>query len=208
MKVNTIIFDFDGTIAQSLESMFMIFNRISGEYGFNKIDIKKVDTYRSKGVREVLKEMAIPIYKLPFIEKRFQQELSKEIEKIKPYEGLVDLLIGLNKKRIMMGILSSNSEYNVKRFLKNNKIDFFNFVYSGSSIFGKGKVLKRLIKSKKLDAEGVVYVGDETRDIQAAKEVGTKSIAVTWGLNTKEPLSLANPDWIIDTPKQLLDIFR
>ena len=107
-----------------------------------------------------------------------------------------------------MGILTSTSEENVRKFLKKNKLELFDFIYSGSSIFGKHKVMKSLLKKQKLKRKEVIYVGDETRDIEAAKKAKVKIISVTWGFNTKQILKKQKPDFLIDKPKELMKILK
>ncbi len=57
-----------------------------------------------------------------------------------------------------------------------------------------------------MNSEEVIYVGDETRDIEAAKKINSKVIAVSWGFNTKEALARHNPDFLIHQPSELLDV--
>jgi phosphoglycolate phosphatase len=202
----TIIFDFDGTIADSFKQTLQTTINISEEYGVKGIDKNLIKVYRNKDLREIIKESKIPVYRLPFIIKKGQKEISKIIKTVKPFEGMIKLLLLLKKRGVRLGILTSNTEYNVKQFLINNKIDVFDFVYSGSSIFGKAKILKKVIKSKKLIPQNTLFVGDETRDIQAAKENGVKSAAVSWGFNTSKLLLKSKPDYLIKRPSELLDI--
>ena len=127
---------------------------------------------------------------------------------IKLFEG-VELILKQLRKRYRLGIVSSNSEENIKKILKENGVDkLFDYIYSASSLFGKHKNLKRLIKKYKLNLEEVIYVGDEDRDILAAKKVGIKVVAVTWGYNSKEKLMKEKPDYLVSSPKELEKIFK
>ncbi len=92
----------------------------------------------------------------------------------------------------------------MEKFLKINNLDFFDFIYSESNIFGKAKKLNGLLKEKKINPQSVFYVGDETRDITAAKEAGVKAIAVTWGFNGKEILKEQSPDYLVGNPEELI----
>lgn len=206
-KFNTIIFDFDGTIADSFEETLKSIIKVSKDFGIGKISKKDIELYRSKGVKEIIKKAKIPPYKVPFLIKRSQQEISKVINKIKPFEDIVEVIRELKRRRFVLGILTTNAKNNVRVILRNNNIDVFDFIYSDNSVFGKGIILKRLIKQEELNKEKIVYVGDEIRDIEATKEVGIKSVAVEWGFNTKELLLKVKPDWLIKDPKDLLKIF-
>jgi phosphoglycolate phosphatase len=92
-------------------------------------------------------------------------------------------------------------------WLENNGCrDIFDSIYSASTIFGKAKVLKSMMKTNKIDKDLCVYIGDETRDIQAAKEVGLESIAVSWGYNTLDILSTYEPTYLCKVPKDIFEL--
>jgi phosphoglycolate phosphatase len=112
-------------------------------------------------------------------------------------------LLELKKAGFRLGILTSNSKENVQSFLMNNQLDIFDSIYSGASVFGKSKVIKTAIKKGKFSSHEVVYVGDETRDVDAARSAGVRIISVSWGFNTKEVLQKQNPDFLIDHPSEL-----
>jgi len=203
-----IVFDFDGTIADSMPLLISLFNRLAADYGFQKVDQKEVDKFRNRTTKDMLKKLAIPTYKLAKIVKKVRNEFNRDIDKLRPVKGIEVVLKDLHKKNSQMGILTSNSEVNVKAFLLKNKIDFFDFIYAGSSIFGKSRVLKKMLKAEKLSAEKVIYVGDETRDIDAAKKCNVKVISVGWGFNSAQILQRHNPDWFVSKPKELSQIFK
>jgi phosphoglycolate phosphatase-like HAD superfamily hydrolase len=64
------------------------------------------------------------------------------------------------------------------------------------------------LRKESLNPEEVVYVGDETRDIEAAKKSQIKVIAVTWGFNSKQVLAAQNPDFLIDRPEELIKVIE
>lgn len=185
-----------------------IVNILAKEFGFKKIKAEEVEKLKEKKAQEVIKLLKIPLMKLPFILIRARSLLSKEIEKLKPFEGIKEVINYLFKNNFEFGILTSNSKENVSNFLKKNEIDIFNFIFSEKSIFGKGKALLGLMKQRKLKPENIIFVGDETRDIEAAKKVKIKTIAVSWGINKEELLKKHNPDYLARTPKDLIGILK
>lgn len=84
----------------------------------------------------------------------------------------------------------------------------FDFVDGGARILGKGRRLRSILQRYRLKPSEVFYVGDEMRDIRAARQVGMQSIAVTWGFNTPTALQSFQPDFLIDHPSQLWEICR
>ena len=104
-----------------------------------------------------------------------------------------------------LGILSSNSKINVCKFLENNNLDnIFDFIYSSRHLFGKDKTLLRLLKKRNIPKKNAVYVGDETRDIEAAKKAGISIVSVSWGFNSRKTLEALQPDQIAGSPGELI----
>jgi len=135
---------------------------------------------------------------------RIRKEMSLHLPEIKPFPGIEAALKEIRNNSCRLGILTSNSVENVRRFLEINNMEaLFDFVCSGRSFLGKEKVIRKLITREQLDAGRVIYVGDETRDIEASRAAGIPVIAVSWGLNRRELLASLLPDQIADSPKEL-----
>ncbi len=132
--------------------------------------------------------------------------MNKGIAQTRPISGIKDILVTLKKNECKIGILTSNSEQNVKEFLIKNDLDVFDFIHSGTSIFGKGKILESIIQKNKFAKEKTFYIGDEIRDIDASRKARVRMIAVTWGMNAIEALQKKKPDHIANTPQEILDV--
>ncbi len=111
-----------------------------------------------------------------------------------------------NYKDVHLGILTSNTQENVQQFLVKNELDFFEFICTGKSVFGKSHMINKIVKQRHLNPNDVFYVCDEVRDIEAARKSGIKSVAVAWGYNTKDALVKENPDFLVTTPEELREI--
>ena len=203
-----VIFDFDGTIADTLPLLVKILNRLSAEFGYKELREENLDELRAKDTREVLRHLGISIFKLPFLVKKARVELNKEIEGLRLIKGISEALLKVKTAGYKLGILTSNSEENVRKFLGNNGLQIFDFIYSGSSIFGKGKTLKNLLREQNLKNNEVVYVADETRDVKAARKAGVKIVAVGWGFNSRQALTKLKPDFLIDEPAELIKVLE
>ncbi|MBE0678527.1 MAG: HAD-IA family hydrolase [Bacteroidales bacterium] len=199
-----IIFDFDGTIADTFDLALEIYNRIAPEYNCRPAGPDDLDLFRITKPQELLKIYGVSRLKLLSLMLRIRKELSSHIPEINLIKGMEASLKEISGMGYRMGILTSNSVYNVSNFLDiNNLSDLFDFIYSGRSLFGKEKVIRRLLMHEQLSADRVIYVGDETRDIEASKNAGIPVVAVSWGLNRREVLSSLSPDQIADDPKEL-----
>ena len=80
--------------------------------------------------------------------------------------------------------------------------NYFDFIHAGSSYFGKKRAIKKVLKMHKI--EQAIYIGDETRDIDAAKQTKICSMAVTWEFNSERILKQYNPDFIAHTTEDIM----
>jgi len=207
--LNVIIFDFDGTIADSLEAVLSISNRLAPKFGYPITHPEEVEQLKNLSSREIIKRSKIASFKIPFLLLQFRAELNREIYQLKLIPGIKTALLSLKQQGNRLGIVTSNSCKNVNLFLTIHELeDVFDFVGSGLALFGKGRVIQRLLNQQLIDRAMAVYVGDETRDIEAARKIGIKMIAVSWGFNSRQALAAENPDYLIDRPEALLSIIE
>lgn len=203
-----VIFDFDGTIADTAKSLKILVNKLSDDFDFRKIKEADWQELRNKESKEIFRSLGISLTKLPYILRKIRRDLQKELEKIKPVEGIKEALLEIKNNKCKLGILTSNSSAAVAKFLKINQLDFFDFIRSESDIFNKAKKLNNLLKKEKFDRQNVFYVGDETRDIKAARKAKVKAVAVSWGFNGREILKKQNPDYLVNKPEELIALLN
>lgn len=208
-KVQAVYFDFDGTIADTLDEFVKIVNRLSVEFGYPITSPEKLERLRQLSSKDILKVSDIPLWQIPFLIRRLKKELNREIQYLSPIYGVKTTLKQLKSQGIQVGILTSNSRANVMKFLQENEMDnLFDRIYAGSSILGKDKVLRKILRAENLQAEELVYVGDETRDIDAARKSGVYAIAVGWGFNSSRALAAHNPDYLVGEPRELIEVLE
>ena len=94
----------------------------------------------------------------------------------------------------------------MEAFLTRHHLPYFEFVRCSSKLFGKGREIRRILRQEKLSPSEILYIGDETRDIEAAKETGLRMAAVTWGYNSESALLAMAPDHLISSPGELLNL--
>jgi HAD superfamily hydrolase (TIGR01509 family) len=203
--IKSIVFDFDGTIADSMQVVIEIYNSIlAPTYHIQPIKKGDEEVFRSKDPRSLLRSNGVSIFKLPVIVLRAHKEINKRISQIKPVNDMIDILKRL-RSSYALGVCTSNSRNNVIKFLEeNNASGLFDFIYSGKHLFGKHKLIHKLLKEHKLNRDETLFVGDEIRDIEAAHREGLKVVAVTWGYNNREALEHADPDYFADTPEEII----
>ncbi len=206
-NIKMLIFDFDGTIADTFAHTMKITNILSDEFKFKKVHDHEIEFLKGKTIQEIIKHLNVPILQIPNIVAKARSELLKDIESIEPIEGLKQILPLIKQANVQMGILTTNSKENVEKFLKTNEMEIFDFIHSTSRVWGKNHGLKKLMQQHQFTSDDLLYVGDETRDIEAAKKAGIKVVAVTWGYNSLAILQAFSPDFIAHTPDELFNIF-
>jgi len=204
--LKVIIFDFDGTIADTFDAVVEITNGLAEKFGYKPVDLGEIKRLKNLNSREIVKQSKIPTFKLPFLVRQIRAELEDRVHSLTPFLGIQEALVILKCQGYRLGIVTSNSEQNVVIFLKNyNLNELFDFIHSDTTLFGKAKVISRFLTEKNISTASAIYVGDETRDIEAAKRIPIKVVAVTWGFNSKQALAKQNPDFLIDQPLELIE---
>ena len=152
-----------------------------------------------------IKLSKVALWKLPFLFKRVKEEFPREVLNVKLFPGVTELLNTLKAQGYRLGIVSSNAEANIRSLLKQNQIEqLFDFVTTAST-FGKGKAIGKLMRQYHCAKSDVTYIGDEIRDIQAARSISIRIVAVAWGFNAPIALIDRQPDLLITKPLALID---
>jgi len=206
MEKKAVLFDFDGTIADSIPWIFKEINSHTTEYGFQPIPPDKFEAFRSSTLPELVKQFNISLFKLPFFIATMRREVKKDIDKMGLCKGMKELLLSLQKKGYRMGVVSSSPKENIEAFLKRYALDIFEFIHSELNIFGKSAALEGVMREYNMKKEETIYAGDEIRDIEACKAIGLDIISVTWGFNNEEGLRKHGATHVVDTPDAILKL--
>jgi phosphoglycolate phosphatase len=201
-----ILFDFDGTIADSEHVATDILNVIAQRHGMHLFQAEEIERLRKLPIRERCRQLGIPMRKLPGLAREFNILFQEAVLKVDPFEGMSRLLNDLNDRGFGISIVSSNAEDNIRRFLTRHDLGFIQDVRCSRRMFSKDKMIRRLVKRQKLRSEDVIYVGDEHRDVVACKKAGVKVIWVRWGFDGLEAVESENPDFMADNPADILEI--
>jgi phosphoglycolate phosphatase len=199
-----VIFDFDGTLADTLNTLVKITNSLAPEFGYPTVTQQQLKELQKLNSWQILKLSKISFHKLPCLLQRVKDELQENMTEIDLFPDIKDVVLALKNHGNLLGIITSNSRQTVKYLIeKNHLVSTFDFIYAEASIFGKHKLIKKVIKQEKLQPETIIYIGDEVRDIDAARQAGIKIIAVTWGFNSQATLAAHQPDFIVEKPLDL-----
>ena len=201
-----LIFDFDGTLADTLSAIIKIINGHALEYHIKPLGETDVEAMRGMSNLEILRKYHIPLVKVPSLILHTQKELHKKIDQVELFPGIRDLILGLKRRMFRLGILTSNSRENVQKLLRARDLDVFDFIHAESNFLGKTRALLHLLHKHGLLKDDVIYVGDETRDIEACHHADVAVIAVSWGFHRKDVLRAKKPTFLVDSPAEIENI--
>ncbi|KEF38529.1 haloacid dehalogenase superfamily enzyme, subfamily IA [Schinkia azotoformans MEV2011] len=203
-----VIFDFDGTLADSRVVLVAAWNSLAKKHNFKKLKLEELDALKKLSIKERSRLLQIPLYKVPIILPQFFQLYRQGIKNIKPYDGIKEMLNDVEKKGCKIAIISSNSRENILYFLKHYQIKNIKEVLCSSKIHGKDRLIIRFLREKQLKSSEVVYVGDEHRDVVACKKTGVQMIWVGWGYDAEEVVDPLKPDYKVYTPAEILKVIK
>ena len=197
-----VIFDFDGTLANSLPVVVSI----AGDLLKYEASQNQIESFRNMTIKQVLKEIGVPLYKVPGILVKGRPLLQKRMHEVMIFPGLENVIKELASNGHKMYVVSSNSVGIINKFLTNyHPKQYFGGVYGNVGLFSKAQALKKVMKREGFVVEDSIYIGDEVRDIEAARKINMPIISVAWGYNGRQILSSYNPDYFAE---EVTDIIK
>jgi len=208
LRPKLLIFDFDGTIADTFNLGFEILNVLAPEFKFRALKESELEEARDMRLLELLKFLKIKPSKMSKIARRAAEELSARIRYVQPLPDVMPVIRELSSRGFQLGILTSNSPENVGIFLKNHDFNIFDFVRSSSKLMGKAREIKSIRKILRVDRSDILLIGDECRDIEAAHKAGVAIAAVAGGYNSRTALERTKPQFLLERPEELLKLLK
>lgn len=213
MKFDTIIFDLDGTLLNTLDDLRDSLNDILVSKGYPERSIEEVKQFVGNGVKNLVTR-ALPdtceeAEVLQILHEFKEHYKSNMQNKTRPYHGIMELLLDLNRFNYKIAIVSNKFDAAVKDLVR---------TYFGNMIpvaIGESADVKRkpapdsIFEAVRLlgaQLSSTVLVGDSETDVRTAKNAGIPCIGVTWGFRSREVLRNEGADYLIDTPKELLTL--
>ena len=198
-----LVFDFDGTLADTMASSIAIFQEIGPGLGLKPY--ADVNAARAMPTRKLLRKIGVTFWNLPRVVKAFQTCVAKHAHEIKLHTGVPEALAAIHATGTTLGILSSNREDNIRKCLAANGVEqYFKFVVGYPQLFGKARALRRIRRRQGFKRSQIMYIGDESRDLQAARRAGLRSGAACWGYHTPELLARYKPTVLLQSPSELV----
>lgn len=200
-----IIFDFDGTIADSFVTTIQVIYKATHHTVLPDEDISRL---RSLNMYQLSRALHISWWRLLFLTKRVRRLMRDEMNGITLVPGMDGAIKSLSSKYKLF-ILSSNSTENVMSLFQKYEISsYFSGIYGYANPISKKRKLAELIEQNGLLKFDTSYIGDEVQDIKAAKKVGIKAVGVTWGYSNPHLLKRQKPDELVFSPDELRVLFN
>ncbi|WP_312366716.1 HAD hydrolase-like protein [Ensifer sp.] len=201
------IFDFDGTLADTAEWFMAASNVAAARFGFRQLSVEEFKGLRAMGSREIIAHLGVPMWKLPRIATFMRQEMAGRADAIRLFPGVPEMLAELKSAGIGIAVVSSNGEAAIRKALGETAaaIDVFE---CGATLFGKAQHFKKVVKFAGIDPSRMLAIGDEARDIEAARTARIAAGAVGWGYADPTFLKTLGPDRFFDRMDEIMPAFR
>jgi phosphoglycolate phosphatase len=203
-----VVFDFDGTLADTFQLFLKTFDAAAKIYGFRPFDRDRMDRLRTMEASDVLKHHGVPFWKLPAIARTTHDLMAREIGSVRVAPGLETALESLHDAGYAMAVLTSNSRKNVQSVLGERLSRLFLHFECEASILTKRALLKKVMRILGASRQETLFIGDELRDLRAAKALGVRFGAVAWGFNSMDCLIAHGAEEHFYSPLDLASRFR
>jgi phosphoglycolate phosphatase len=208
MKYRLLIFDFDGTLADSMPWAMSVMHTLADKHGVRRIDEDELDTIRGFDARTFIKHMEVPMWKSVLIGNDLRKMMAQDIRKIPLFDGISDLLAQLSAMGATLAVVSSNSAENVRNVLGPANTALIPYFECGASAFGKQSKYRKILAKSGIPAQAAISIGDEIRDLEAARHAKIAFGAVSWGYTRLDALLEQGPDEVFERVEEIYEKLR
>jgi phosphoglycolate phosphatase len=205
MPYKLVLFDFDGTLADSFPWFLELANKAAAQYRFGRIEEADTDRLRGYGARQVMAHLGMAPWKLPLVARFMRQQMAMDAGRISLFPGVDLMLEGLFRKGVTIAVVSSNSEENIRLILGERLSTFIRYYEGGISMFGKRHKLRKVLGASGVQPAEALAVGDEIRDLEAARAAGIPFGAVTWGYTRADALVACSPEEVFNSMEEIVE---
>ncbi len=215
MRFNSVVFDLDGTLLDTLGDLRDSVNFALEKNNLPSRTTEEIRSFVGNGIRLLIERSVPENTPLEITDKCFLdfKEYYKNHSAIltKAYGGIIDLLKELKSNGVKIAVVSNKADFAVKTLME----DYFSGLYDCA--YGERVGVKRkpapdsvfgAVKEMGANLENTVYIGDSEVDVETAKNSNLPCIAVTWGFRDKEVLESLCPEYIVDSPVEILSIIE
>ncbi len=209
--IDTIIFDLDGTLLNTLEDLMDSVNYALERQGYPLRDLSEIRSFVGNGIR-LLMERAVPqdvigtdTFEICFKDFCDYYKIHME-DKTAPYEGINDMLTNIKKAGFKTAIVTNKADFAAQDLCKRMFGENIDLVV-GSSDDRPNKPapdgVYYALEKMGSKLENTIFVGDADTDILTAKNASLPSIGVLWGFRDREVIEAEGAEYIVDTVNEL-----
>lgn len=198
-RYDLVMFDLDGTLADSFGFFIRTHNLLSAKYHFQAIQPHEVERLRQRSPREIMAHLGLPRWKLPFVARDFVRLMRLHGQDVCMFAGVERVLRDLHAQGLQLAVVSSNSVENCRRILGEDLCRLMPCIDGGASLFGKHTRIHRMLNTLGIQPCRAIYVGDQLTDADAARAAGVAFGAVCWGYGAPQALARAAPEAMFET---------
>lgn len=203
MPYKLIIFDFDGTLADTFPWFASVLNGVAERYRFRRIEPHEVEGLRGHSARQLIDHLGVSRWKLPFIARHMRRLAAGDVDAVSLFPGIDAMLRQLRQHGFVLAIVSSNTESNIRRVLGEDMSASFAYFACGAGLFGKATKFRQLARRAGIDHGQCLCIGDEIRDFEAASDAGMAFGAVGWGFTSARALQALGPAFMFSHPDDI-----
>lgn len=206
-RYDAVLFDLDGTLANTLPSVIRIFNQISRERDGQQWTLEKLIPYFGPPETVVLRNLFPEASDYEEIIEKFFQLTREDAGDVRPFPGLGPIISRLSESGARLAVYSGASTLSAQiRVGHAGLLDHFEIVLGGDKVEHykpHPEGLIKLLDQFRVAPDRAIYIGDMVADILAGRNAGMKTVAVTWGAGTRDQLIPTGPDFLIEEASML-----
>lgn len=215
MKYDTVLFDLDGTLLDTLDDLYDSVNEVLAANGYPARTRDEIRLATGNGAKHLMAR-SLPgdtgARELERLLAEYKPVLQKNMNrKTRPYDGIMELLQALRELRVKMAVISNKPDYAVVELCASYFPGYMDIARGDRSDLPRkpdpaaGEMVLEQLGSVK---EKTIYVGDSDVDIVMGKNMGIASAGVSWGFRDVDSLREAGADHIIFHPRELTGILK
>jgi phosphoglycolate phosphatase-like HAD superfamily hydrolase len=208
MDRKTIIFDFDGTLADTFSLVVDVSYEIAGA---KRLPPEQIAPLRRLPLLRAVRALGISWWQVPKLILLTRRRMFSRIHEVPVFPGMSETLRQLDAAGYTLCILTSNHRRNAQATLRAHGLaQYFSDIVSVpyGNVFFKIYGMRKLVHRNHLKTDNCYYVGNEVLDMHAAERAGMHAIATSWGGHDRDELAATEPFAIIDKPKDLLGLLQ
>lgn len=208
MRYQMVMFDFDGTLADSFPWFVSNFDMLAERYHLPHLQPSELEELRELEFDHVLDRYKIPLWKMILAGRHIKKLMAAQVDRIPLVSGMQAVIDELVNEGVTLAVVSSNAKKNILRVLGEQNAARFAYFECGVAMTGKKSKFLKIIRQAGLQVHQALAIGDEPRDLRSARQANIPCAGVSWGYTSTARLQRLTPDWLFTHPLEILQALR